>query len=106
MQGIGGTLLEHLVYDGQGQLLSGSLADYALPRADTVPSLNVTVLELCDSPGNPLGAKGAGEDAIGPVAGAIGNAVAAALAELGVQPRALPLTPFRLWSSIHGLDRE
>jgi carbon-monoxide dehydrogenase large subunit len=99
-QGIAGTLMEHLVYDAEGQLLSGSLADYPLPRADDVPNLNVAVLELCRSPGNPLEAKGAGEDAIGPVAAAIGNAVAAALAGLEVEPRVLPLTPFRIWSSI------
>jgi carbon-monoxide dehydrogenase large subunit len=100
VQGIGGTLMEHVVYDAQGQLLTGSLADYPLPRAEDVPDLNVTVLELCGSPVNPLGAKGAGEDAIGPVAAAIGNAVAAALSELGVERRVLPLTPFRIWSSI------
>lgn len=96
VQGIGGALLEHLAYDGNGQLLAGSLTDYALPRADDVPSLDVAVLELCRSPGNALGAKGAGEDAIGPVGAAIGNAVAAALADLGAQPRALPLTPQRV----------
>jgi carbon-monoxide dehydrogenase large subunit len=106
VQGIGGTLMEHLVYDTEGQLLTGSLADYGLPRAGDVPSLNVTVLELCAAAGNPLGAKGAGEDAIGPVAAAICNAVAAALVDLGVQPRDLPLTPLRVWASLQGLAKE
>jgi carbon-monoxide dehydrogenase large subunit len=58
-------------------------------------------LEECPSPNNPLGAKGAGEGGIIPVAGVIANAVAAALSSLGVQPRELPLSPPRVWQLIN-----
>jgi carbon-monoxide dehydrogenase large subunit len=91
VQGLGGALMEHLVYDADGQLLTGSLADYLTPTATDVPRLKVVALELKRAPHNPLGAKGAGEGGIIPVGGVIANAVAAALRPLGVEPKALPL---------------
>ncbi len=100
VQGLGGTLLEHLVYDAQGQLLSASLADYLMPTASDFPSIHAVTLEDKPSPINPLGAKGAGEGGIVPVGGLIANAVAAALLSLGVEPLALPLSPPRLWRLI------
>ena len=100
VQGLGGVLLEHLVYDDQGQLLSGSLMDYVLPRADNFPHLRAVVLEQYPSPNNPLGAKGAGEGGVIPVAGVISNAVAAALAPLGVRVHDLPLTAQNVWRLI------
>ena len=100
VQGLGGVLLEELVYDDQGQLQSGSLMDYALPRADNFPNLHAVVLEQFPSPNNPLGAKGGGEGGVIPVAGVISNAVAAALAPLGVQVHDLPLSAQNVWRLI------
>jgi carbon-monoxide dehydrogenase large subunit len=100
VQGLGGALLEHLVYDKEGQLLTGTLADYLLPTADDFPNIRSTVLELCPSPHNPLGAKGAGEGEIIPVGGVIANAVAEALVDFGVEPHELPLSPPRVWRLI------
>src|SRR5579885_3337734 len=100
VQGLGGTLLEHLVYDETGQLLSGNLADYLLPTASDFPKIRAVTLEDKPSPINPLGAKGAGEGGIVPVGGVIANAVADALKSFGVQPHELPLTPPRLWALI------
>jgi aerobic carbon-monoxide dehydrogenase large subunit len=100
VQGLGGTLLEHLVYDENGQLLTGSLADYLMPTASDFPNIRVFALEDHPAPHNPLGAKGAGEGGIIPVGGVVANAIAAALASLDVQPRALPLSPPRVWSLI------
>jgi len=100
VQGLGGTFLEHLVYDADGQLLTGSLADYLMPTMSDFPNIRAVALEVHRSPNNPLGAKGAGEGGIIPVAGVIANAVASALSSLGVQPRELPLTPPRLWHLI------
>jgi carbon-monoxide dehydrogenase large subunit len=97
VQGLGGAFLENLVYDEQGQFLTGSLADYLVPTASDFPNLRAVVLESHPSPINPLGAKGAGEGGIIPVGGVIANAVANALASLGVEPRELPLSPSRLW---------
>ncbi len=99
-QGIGQALLEHAVYDSDGQLLSGSYMDYAMPRASDVPSYVVD--HSCQTPctHNPLGVKGCGE------AGAIGsppavvNAVVDALADLGVTHIDMPLSPNRVWSAI------
>src|SRR4051812_5607686 len=100
-QGIGQALLEHCVYDASsGQLLTGSMMDYALPRADDVPSFNVdTKVTPCTH--NPLGSKGCGE------AGAIGapaammNAVLDALAPVGVKHFDMPATPHRVWKAIN-----
>jgi aerobic carbon-monoxide dehydrogenase large subunit len=100
VQGLGGVFLEHFVYDADGQLLTGSFADYLLPTASDFPTIRAVALEEKPSPNNPLGAKGAGEGGIIPVAGVIANAVAAALGSLGVQPRELPLSPPRVWQLI------
>jgi aerobic carbon-monoxide dehydrogenase large subunit len=94
-QGIGNALMEELVYDESGQLLSGSLADYLVPTACDVPPMPLGHQESL-SPRNPLGLKGLGEGgAISPPA-AIGNAVADALRPLGVEVTATPLTPERV----------
>ena len=100
VQGLGGALLEHLIYDAQGQLLTGSLADYLLPTASDFPVIRAVALELRPAPHNPLGAKGAGEGGIIPVGGVIANAVANALSSLNVEPRELPLSPPRVWGLI------
>jgi carbon-monoxide dehydrogenase large subunit len=100
VQGLSAALHENLVYDGEGQLLSGSFADYSMPVARDFPHMHLVALEECPSPLNPLGAKGAGEGGIIPTGGVIANALAAALSSLGVQPRELPLTPPRVWQWI------
>src|SRR5205814_3752454 len=100
VQGLGGTLLEHLQYDAEGQFLTASLADYLLPGADDFPSIRAIITGNSPSPNNPLGAKGGGEGGIVPVAGVVANAVAAALAPLKVEPRELPLSPPRIWELI------
>jgi aerobic carbon-monoxide dehydrogenase large subunit len=100
VQGLGGVFLEHLVYDAEGQLLTGSLADYLMPTASDFPVIRTVALEEKPAPHNPLGAKGAGEGGIIPVGGVIANAIAAALRPLGIEPRELPLSPPRLWALI------
>ncbi len=100
VQGLGGALLEHLIYDGAGQFLTGSFADYLLPTATDFPIIRGVSLEMHPSPINPLGAKGAGEGGTIPVGGIIGNAVASALALMNVQPHELPLSPPRIWKLI------
>jgi carbon-monoxide dehydrogenase large subunit len=97
VQGLGGTFLEHLQYDGEGQFLTASLADYLLPTSVDFPNIKAIVLENSPSPNNPLGTKGGGEGGIVPVAGVVANAVAAALASFGVQANHLPLSPPRIW---------
>ena len=101
VQGLGGTLLEHLQYDEQGQFLTASLADYLLPGADDFPNIRAIITGNSPSPNNPLGAKGGGEGGIVPVAGVVANAVAAALAPLNVEPRELPLSPPRVWGMMN-----
>jgi carbon-monoxide dehydrogenase large subunit len=100
VQGLGGALFENLVYDDEGQLLTGSLADYLLPTASDFPTIRAVVTETHPSPINPLGAKGAGEGGVVPVGGVIANAVASALAPLNVKLRELPLSPLRVWQLI------
>jgi carbon-monoxide dehydrogenase large subunit len=97
VQGLGGAMMEHLVYDQDGQLLTGSLADYLIPTASDFPNIRAIVLENYPSPINPLGAKGAGEGGIIAAGGVMANAVADALRTFGAQPRELPLTPTRVW---------
>jgi len=100
VQGLGGTFLEHLQYDQDGQFLTASLADYLLPTATDFPNIRAIVLENSPSPNNPLGAKGGGEGGIVPVGGVVSNAIAAALAPLGAEPRELPLSPPAVWRLI------
>jgi aerobic carbon-monoxide dehydrogenase large subunit len=106
VQGLGGAMLEHLVYDEDGQLLCGSLADYLVPTAGDFPNLRAIITENFPSPINPLGAKGAGEGGIIAAGGIMANAVANALAAFGVEARELPLTPPRIWEMIQAGRRE
>jgi carbon-monoxide dehydrogenase large subunit len=99
-QGFGQAVLERTAYDpDSGQLLSGTFMDYALPRADDLPNIEVEFVEVpCGT--NPLGVKGAGE------AGAVGsppaviNAIVDALAPLGVTHIDMPATPERVWKAL------
>jgi carbon-monoxide dehydrogenase large subunit len=100
VQGLGGAFLENLVYDGNGQLLAGNLADYLIPTATDFTSLRAIALENHPSPSNPLGVKGAGEGAIIPMGGLMANAVANALALFGAMPNSLPLSPARVWRMV------
>jgi aerobic carbon-monoxide dehydrogenase large subunit len=100
VQGLGGAMMEHIVYDQEGQLLTGSLADYLIPTASDFPNIRAVMLEQHPSPINPLGAKGAGEGGIIAAGGVMANAVANALSSLQVQPRELPLTPTRIWELV------
>ena len=94
-QGVGGALFEEMVYDETGQLLTGSLMDYAVPRADDLPLIETVHLEY-PSLRNPLGVKGLGEGgAISPPA-AITNAIEDALAPFGVRIRETPVTAWRI----------
>jgi carbon-monoxide dehydrogenase large subunit len=95
VQAIGAGLMEEIVYDASGQLLSGSLMDYAIPRADDLPAIEVALIEH-RSMINPLGVKGVGESGAIPGAAAIANAVEDAVAGLGVTLREVPVTPARL----------
>ena len=81
---------------------AGTLADYALPTAEAFPSIDAITLEEAPSKLNPLGAKGAGEGGIVAVGAAAANAVAAAVAPLGVVIRDLPLSPPALAALVHG----
>ena len=99
-QGIGQALFEHTVYERQsGQLLSGSFTDYALPRADDLPPLDITLAELPTAV-NPLGVKGAGQAGCMAAPQTIINAVLDALAPLGVEHIDMPATPERVWRAI------
>jgi carbon-monoxide dehydrogenase large subunit len=100
VQGFGSVFSEELVYNDEGQLMVGSLADYLVPLASDYPVVRCHSLESYPSPTNPLGAKGAGEGGIIPVGGVVANAVANALSSFGVKPNVLPLSPSRVWEMI------
>lgn len=100
VQGLGGTFMEHLQYDDEGQLLTASFADYLMPTAVDFPAIRGEFMELALAPGNPLGVKGAGEGGIVAVAAAVTNAVSAALSSFGVQVFCLPISPPRVWQLI------
>ena len=100
-QGIGQALSEQCVYDlGSGQLLSASLMDYAIPRADQLPLFTTEISEV-PSTTNPLGMRGGSEGGITPGLAAVANAIVDALAEFGVEHIELPATPERIWRAIH-----
>ncbi len=103
-QGVGQAMLERCVYDAEtGQLVTGSLTDYCLPRAEDLPAIEFAY-NVVPCRTNPLGIKGAGE------AGAIGsppalvNAICAALAPLGIEHIDMPVTPERLWQAIRAAE--
>ncbi len=100
-QGYGQALLEQIVYDESGQLLTGTLMDYALPRADDVPEPTLAKT-VTPSPRNPLGAKGIGEAGCIGVPPAIANAVVDALAPFGITHLDMPLTPEKIWRALRG----
>jgi aerobic carbon-monoxide dehydrogenase large subunit len=97
---IGQALFEQTVYDENGQLLTGEFMDYAMPRAADIPEY-ILGHTVTPSPANPLGVKGVGEAGTIGATPAIANAVIDALESLGVTHLDLPLTPERLWKTIH-----
>jgi carbon-monoxide dehydrogenase large subunit len=99
-QGIGQALYEGVSYDSEGQLLTATYQDYCIPRADDVPSIEVTLDESAPCRTNPLGAKGCGES--GAIGGppCITNGVMDALSDLGITSLTTPLTPMKLWQAI------
>jgi carbon-monoxide dehydrogenase large subunit len=97
--GVGNALFEWMKYDADAQPLTTSFQDYLLPAAPDVPGCKIEHVET-PNPLNPLGVKGAGEGGIVGVAGAVANAVAAALRPLNAKITALPLSPPRVWQAI------
>ena len=100
-QGIAQALLEELVYGADGQLVTGTLMDYAVPHADDLPSF-VTDQTVTPTPRNPMGAKGIGEAATIGATPAIVNAVVDALRPFGVRHLDMPLRPERVWQALKG----
>jgi len=104
-QGLGEALMEGVIYDGDGQLLTGSFMDYAMPRAADMPDLDIHTTRT-PSPLNALGAKGVGEAGTIGAPAAILNAALDALAPLGVEDMDMPLTPSKLWLAIATAEQE
>jgi carbon-monoxide dehydrogenase large subunit len=100
VQGIGQALWEEAVYDANGQLVTGSMLDYALPRADRLCDIEV-LSTVTPSPHHPMGLKGIGE--AGTIASTVTvyNAVLDALAPLGVSTIRMPMTAERVWRAMH-----
>jgi carbon-monoxide dehydrogenase large subunit len=99
VQGLGQALLEGVVYDAEGQLLTGSFMDYAMPRAHNAP--NITVLNRgVPTKTNPVGAKGCGEAGCSGSLPTVANAVIDALSDYGVRELPMPMTPSRIWQAI------
>jgi aerobic carbon-monoxide dehydrogenase large subunit len=98
-QGVGQALMEHIVYDRDGQLLTGSFMDYAMPRAADLPSFHTGFIAT-PAPSNPLGVKGGSESGTIGAPAAIGNAVIDALWHRGVRDIALPITAETVWRAL------
>src|SRR6266851_5104278 len=103
-QAVGQALAEQVFYDGGGQLLSGSLGDYAVPRAGDMPPMLLDHT-VTPSPLNPLGAKGVGEAGTNGCPPAIANAIMDALAPLGIRHLDMPFTSDRVWEAIQSAGR-
>src|SRR6266404_80214 len=104
-QGVGQALWELSDYDPEsGQLRSATFMDYAMPRADRLPSFATEISEV-ESTSNPLGLRGGGEGGTTPALAAVVNAICDALAELGVEHIEMPATPERVWQSIQAARR-
>jgi aerobic carbon-monoxide dehydrogenase large subunit len=99
LQGIGQVLMENTVYDADGQLLTGSFMDYAMPRAHDAPRF-VAESHPVPATSNPLGTKGCGEAGCAGALGSVTNAIADALAEFGIRHIDMPASPARVWSAI------
>ena len=99
-QGIGQALTENIIYDESGQLITGSLMDYGLPRADVIPNMEIEYYEGAPTKKNPLGVKGAGEAGCVGALPAVVNAVLDALKDHGVVHLEMPLTPESVWRAI------
>ena len=99
VQGIGQALMEMTVYDDDGQLLTGSFMDYALPRAADAPEVGV-ISHPVPATTNVLGVKGCGEAGCAGALTSVMNAVADALSEFGIRHLDMPATPYRVWSAI------
>ena len=100
-QGVGQALSEAIVVDApSGQPLTGSLMDYALPRADTLPSFATEIVEVL-SPTNPFGIKAGGEGGTTPALAVVVNALVDALGEFGVTDLQMPVTSERVWRAIN-----
>lgn len=102
-QGVGQALLEEARYDDDGQLISGSYMDYAMPRADDLPRFTLSN-NVTPCPHNPLGVKGAGEAGTIGAGPAVVNAVIDALRPLGVTDLDMPLTPEKVWRAIQNVS--
>jgi len=100
VQGIGQAICEHVVYDEEGQLLTASFMDYAMPRADDVPMFHFET-EPVPSTANAMGMKGCGEAGTVGAMAAMGNAVSDALWDHGVRQADMPFTPHRVWKMLN-----
>jgi carbon-monoxide dehydrogenase large subunit len=98
-QGVGQALMENIVYDASGQLVSGSFMDYAMPRADNFCSFALAENEV-PTKTNPLGVKGAGESGTVGALPAVMNAINDALARVGAPYVQMPATPEKVWRAI------
>jgi carbon-monoxide dehydrogenase large subunit len=99
VQGLGQVLLEGAVYDGEGQLLTGSFMDYAMPRAHNAPDIVVSNRAI-PTKTNPVGAKGCGEAGCSGGLPTVANAVIDALSEYGIRNLEMPMTASRIWQAI------
>ena len=100
-QGIAQALFEDAVYDDNGQLISGSLMDYAVPKAAFMPRFELIHTET-PTPVNPLGAKGVGEAGTIASSAAVINAVVDALSPFGVRHLNMPASPEKVWRALQG----
>ena len=101
VQGLGQVLLEQAIYDSDGQLVTGSFMDYAMPRAHDAPMINI-VSHPVPTKSNPLGAKGCGEAGTSGGLPSVANAVIDALSEYDIRHLEMPMTPARIWQAIQG----
>ena len=101
VQGLGQVLLEQAIYDSDGQLVTGSFMDYAMPRAHDAPMINI-VSHPVPTKSNPLGAKGCGEAGTSGGLPSVANAVIDALSEYNIRHLEMPMTPARIWQAIQG----
>ena len=99
VQGLGQVLLEQAIYDSDGQLVTGSFMDYAMPHAHDAPMISVSSHPV-PTKSNPLGAKGCGEAGTSGGLPSVANAVIDALSDYGIRHLEMPMTPARIWQAI------